>query len=259
MTKALRILLSNDDGYSSVGIKRLYEALISRHDVTVAAPQNEQSGIGHAFTFNKPICFAKLPETMGMNGYMVAGTPSDCVKFAISRLLNEKPDVVVSGVNSGENSGISGFYSGTLAAAREGAFWRIPSFAFSLCAGGEDFLVDYCSVSAGHYRQESWPSRFLVKERIKFTSTSTFPHVRRPMARDLKSRSRAWRFLTIIINPLPVIMIKTAISYTEKKKTSRVQTTMIPAPLLNKYTTITPLHFDATAHWQLKRLSCLEQ
>ena len=66
MTKRLRILLTNDDGYKSAGIKRLYETLVSRHDVVVAAPRDEQSGIGHAFTFNRPLSFAKLPEEVCM-------------------------------------------------------------------------------------------------------------------------------------------------------------------------------------------------
>ena len=91
MTKRLRIFLTNDDGYDSPGIRHLYEALAREHEVVVAAPQQEQSGIGHAFTFNKPLSFSKLPDSgMPCAGYIIKGTPSDCVKFAISYLLPRK-------------------------------------------------------------------------------------------------------------------------------------------------------------------------
>jgi 5'-nucleotidase len=258
MTKTLRILLSNDDGYSSVGIRRLYEALISRHDVTVAAPQSEQSGIGHAFTFNKPICFAKLPETMGMNGYMVAGTPSDCVKFAISHLLNEKPDVVVSGVNSGENSGISGFYSGTLAAAREGAFWRIPSFAFSLCTGGEAFLGDYCSAALDiidKIMAVSLPCQ--GTNQIYFNVN--FPSCSPADGKGLKITQQSMAFFDDHYKSASGNNDQDGYIVYGEKKDVEGSNDYDSRALLNKYTTITPLHFDATAHWQLKRLSCLEQ
>jgi 5'-nucleotidase len=258
MTKPLRILLSNDDGYSSVGIKRLYEALISRHHVTIAAPQSEQSGIGHAFTFNKPIYFAKLPETMNMNGYMVAGTPSDCVKFAISHLLGEKPDVVISGVNCGENSGISGFYSGTLAAAREGAFWRIPSFAFSLCAGGEAFLVDYC-----YKALEIVDKVMAVSVPLQGTNqiyhNVNFPSCSPSDSKGLKITRQSMAFFDDHYKSALCDNNQDGYIVYGEKKDVESSNDFDSRALLNKYTTITPLHFDATAHWQLLRLSCLEQ
>jgi 5'-nucleotidase len=127
-----RLLLTNDDGYAASGIRRLYAQLIAEYEVTVIAPQTEQSGIGHAFSYKSPLSYMPIPAEMNMNGYAVAGTPSDCVKFAIAHLLKSKPDCIVSGMNIGENTGVSSHYSGTVAAAREGALWAIPSIAFSL-------------------------------------------------------------------------------------------------------------------------------
>jgi 5'-nucleotidase len=258
MTKPLRILLSNDDGYSSIGIKRLYEALISRHHVTVAAPQSEQSGIGHAFTFNKPIRFAKLPETMNMNGYMVAGTPSDCVKFAISHLLSEKPDVVISGVNSGENSGISGFYSGTLAAAREGAFWRIPSFAFSLCSGGEAFLVDYCRTALDIIDKVLSVSLPLQGTNQIYHNVN-FPSCSPAESKGLKITQQSMAFFDDHYKSAPCDDKQDGYIVYGEKIDVEGSNDYDSRALLNKYTTITPLHFDATAHWHLQHLSCLEQ
>jgi len=126
------ILLTNDDGFHAPGIKYLYDALSPRYNVVVAAPLKEQSGVGHTFTFMRPLTCRTAGAGDQMPGYIIDGSPADCVKFAISTLLPQRPDIVVSGINNGDNSGIASFYSGTVAAAREGAFYGIPSFAFSM-------------------------------------------------------------------------------------------------------------------------------
>lgn len=129
----MHILLTNDDGFEAEGLRALYTVLARSHEVTVVAPETEHSGVGHAFTLNAPLSIRPIPPQAGMNGYIVDGTPSDCVKFAMGHLLTHMPDAVVAGLNVGENTGTSGWYSGTVAAAREGAFWRVQSFAFSVC------------------------------------------------------------------------------------------------------------------------------
>ncbi len=138
-------MLTNDDGYDAKGIKALYEALSRRYTVTVVAPQTEQSGIGHAFSYKTPLSYHRIPDSFGMNGFAVSGTPADCVKFAVSHILDAKPDFVISGMNLGENTGISGHYSGTVAGAREGALWGVRSIAFSLAEESESHLSYYCS------------------------------------------------------------------------------------------------------------------
>ncbi|MGB7567624.1 MAG: 5'/3'-nucleotidase SurE [Chitinivibrionales bacterium] len=258
MTKRLRILLTNDDGYQSAGIKRMHEALVSRHEVIVAAPRNEQSGIGHAFTFNRPLNFARLPEEACMDGYMVSGTPSDCVKFAISYLLKEKPDIIVSGVNSGENSGISGFYSGTLAAAREGAFWGIPSFAFSLCVGGEGFLIDYSRKALDIMDLVMAAASPSVDNNQTYYNVN-FPSCSPELCKGIKVTRQSLAFFDDRYELIKVENAQDGYMVYGEKKEIEGSDLYDSRALMNQYITITPLHFDATAHWQLRPLSSLER
>lgn len=141
------ILLTNDDGYGAPGIESLCKALSVSHVPNLVAPASEQSGIGHAFTFTSPLHCEKQGRPDGLEAYTVGGTPSDCVKLGVAQLLEEKPDVIVSGMNAGENTGIAGHYSGTVAAAREGAFWGIPSVAFSLCSNAFEHVDSYSALA----------------------------------------------------------------------------------------------------------------
>ena len=145
----MRILLTNDDGVEAVGLRCLAEALGARHELLIVAPGHEQSGIGHAFTFKTPLYYRQTRAGGGPPTYAVDGTPADCVKFAVAFLAKPRPDVVVAGMNIGENSGISSIYSGTVAAAREGALWGIPSFAFSVAGTIERYAADYAVRAAG--------------------------------------------------------------------------------------------------------------
>ena len=147
MSRRLRILLTNDDGFSSPGIHHLYDVLKNDHSVTVVAPEQEQSGIGHAFTYNKPLMFRMRKFNGSVEGYSVSGTPADCVKIALCHILEEKPDVIVSGMNNGNNTGIAGYYSGTVAAVREGAFWQVTSIAFSLCERDPCYFSEYALIA----------------------------------------------------------------------------------------------------------------
>lgn len=132
----MKILLTNDDGIFAPGLHALEKSLRRLGDVFVAAPSIEQSGISHALTYLKPIHAIKIdPESsnlgMELHGFAIDGTPSDCVRLAVSKLMDEKPDIVVSGLNKGLNAGINVLYSGTVAGAREGSMFGIPSFAVS--------------------------------------------------------------------------------------------------------------------------------
>jgi 5'-nucleotidase len=130
----MRILLTNDDGVLSPVLHRSAAALAREHDVVIAAPARDQSGKSHAFTHGEGVLLTyDRDETAPWPLYRVDGTPSDCVKFAVSHLLkDDRPDLVLSGPNLGENAGISAIYSGTVAAAREGALWGLPALAVSL-------------------------------------------------------------------------------------------------------------------------------
>lgn len=128
----MKILLTNDDGIYAEGIYAAYRELIKIGDVTVVAPDSERSSVGHGITLSHPIWYKKVNRKGKFFGYGISGTPADCVKFAVSIILKTKPDMVVSGINLGQNDGCSVFYSGTVAGAREGALLGFPSMAISL-------------------------------------------------------------------------------------------------------------------------------
>lgn len=129
----MRILVSNDDGVFSPGIAALARALMALGDVTVCAPQSEQSAVSRALTMTRPLRLepVKVPG-LDCPCWAVDGTPTDCVKLAISRLFDVPPDIVVSGINIGANLGSDVLFSGTVAAAMEGAMQGIPAVAVSL-------------------------------------------------------------------------------------------------------------------------------
>jgi len=126
------ILLTNDDGIYAPGLYALYESLINIADVTVVAPDSEKSAVGHAITITDPLRVMPFEKFEKFFGHAVHGTPADCVKIAYFALLDRKPDMVVSGINYGSNTGINVIYSGTVSAATEGTVLGIPSFAVSL-------------------------------------------------------------------------------------------------------------------------------
>jgi len=139
-----RILVTNDDGIYSEGLRKLAAALRPIADVIIVAPDREQSAASHALTLNRPLRLLKIEE----NEYIVDGTPSDCVNLAILNLLKgNRPDLIVSGINFGPNLGDDVTYSGTISAAFEGALLHIPSIAFSALVG-EHFSFDRCAAFA---------------------------------------------------------------------------------------------------------------
>src|SRR5580692_10913232 len=131
--KSMRILLTNDDGIYAPGLRALRKELLKLGDVTVVAPAGEQSAVGHSITLLTPLLVQEvLDENNEPMGWAVEGRPADCVKLALLELLKTPPDVVISGLNAGSNAGINVLYSGTVAAAIEGAFFRKTSIAVSL-------------------------------------------------------------------------------------------------------------------------------
>lgn len=132
------ILVTNDDGVFSPGIEALYETMKALGDAIVVAPDRHVSAAGHSLTMCRPLMVNKIRE----NVYCIDGTPTDCVTIALGKILDRQPDLVVSGINEGGNLGDDVTYSGTVAAAIEGAIMGIPSIAFSLvCSSDFDFTV----------------------------------------------------------------------------------------------------------------------
>ena len=132
MMTGMHILICNDDGIHAPGIRVLHEALDPLGRVSVVAPDSERSAVGHAITVASPLKAREVELPGAFSGQAVSGTPADCVKLAVSCLLEEPPDLVASGINLGPNAGISVLYSGTVSGATEGAILGIPSIAFSL-------------------------------------------------------------------------------------------------------------------------------
>src|SRR5436305_6085014 len=126
------ILVTNDDGITAPGLHALMETMMELGEVIVVAPDSPQSGMGHAITINNPLRLDKVEIHSGIYGWQCSGTPVDCVKIAIDKILHRKPDLCVSGINHGSNSSINVIYSGTMSAAMEGAIEGIPSAGFSL-------------------------------------------------------------------------------------------------------------------------------
>lgn len=124
----MRILISNDDGYQAPGIRALAAALSRHGEITVVAPDRDRSGASNSLTLDSPIRATVLPDGV----IRVEGTPTDCVHLAITGLLEQEPDIVVSGINAGANMGDDVIYSGTVAAATEGRFLGLPAIAVSL-------------------------------------------------------------------------------------------------------------------------------
>lgn len=132
------ILVTNDDGYMAPGIQNLVEAVKDLGKVVVVAPDKPQSGMGHAITIGQPLRLHKVNTFGDIEAYACTGTPVDCVKLAVDKVLHRKPDICVSGVNHGANHSINVIYSGTMSAAVEAAIESIPSAGFSLL----DFSIE---------------------------------------------------------------------------------------------------------------------
>jgi len=140
----MRILLSNDDGYFAPGLAALAEAMRSVGDVTVVAPERDRSGASNSLTLDRPL---RVRRSHG--GFLyVDGTPTDCVHLAVTGLLDQLPDIVVSGVNDGANMGDDTIYSGTVAAATEGFLLGLPSIAVSMVSRSNGHFETAARVAA---------------------------------------------------------------------------------------------------------------
>jgi len=132
------ILVTNDDSVNAKGIQSLVKIASTLGTVIVVAPNKPQSGMGHAITLSDPIRLNRVAMFGEVEAYSSSGTPVDCVKLAIYEVLHRKPDLVLSGINHGENSSTNVLYSGTMSAAIEGAMEGIPSIGFSLSTYSDD-------------------------------------------------------------------------------------------------------------------------
>lgn len=245
------ILLTNDDGITAPGILAMYRALLDLGEVHVVAPETVQSATGHGITLSTPLLTSRTTMAEGIVGTAVDGRPADCVKLAVNQLLPRKPDLVVSGVNSGANVGINVVYSGTVAAAIEAAFLGLPAVATSLLLK-RDVPADYDAaaketvvairdllargLTAGDVVSVNVPALHPHEQSrgLKYCRQCTRPWVDTYEKRlDPRGRPYFWNS--------SVFSLGTTDSDTDV------------AYLRDGFTTITPLQFDLTQHQQLAR------
>jgi 5'-nucleotidase len=174
----MRILVTNDDGYMAVGIRTLADAARTLGEVTVVAPDREQSATSHSLTLHHPLRVRASADDV----QVVDGTPTDCVMLGLGELLAEKPDFVFSGINHGSNLGDDVLYSGTVAAAMESAILGIPSIALSFASRDADRIPAYQDVIAKLLKQlveqTSFPNETLLNVNIPPVDPDTIKGVR---------------------------------------------------------------------------------
>jgi 5'-nucleotidase len=160
----MRILISNDDGYLAPGINALADALAAVADIVVVAPDSNRSGASNSLSLDRPLSVSKAAN----NYYFINGTPTDCVHVALTGMLDFRPDLVVSGINNGQNMGDDTLYSGTVAAATEAYLFGIPAIAFSQVNAGWEHVDAAARVARDIVlrRFEALPSPFLLNVNI---------------------------------------------------------------------------------------------
>ena len=248
----MRILLTNDDGIHAPGLRALHAELVKLGEVTVVAPATEQSAVGHSITLSTPLIVQEITEEeKQFSGWAVEGRPADCVKLALLELLPEPPDVVVSGMNAGSNAGINVLYSGTVAAAVEGAFFRQTSIAIS---------QEYTKLKTPDFKQGAKVALKVVQQILNHEPVKgslfnvNVPSFDKGPIRGVK---------TLPMNVAP---------YTEafdRREDPRGRTYFWSTPehgcpdphpesdvtaLDESYVTVTPLYFDLTHHETLQRM-----
>lgn len=174
------ILISNDDGFYSKGISELIKFLRPLGELVVMAPDSARSGYSSAMTTNSPVHYQLVRRDVGLTIYKCSGTPTDCIKLAMHSILDRKPDLVIGGINHGDNSAVNVHYSGTMGVVIEGALKGVPSIGFSITTHDVDANFDAC----GSYIKEI--TRMVLEKglppltclNVNFPTTPTFKGVR---------------------------------------------------------------------------------
>jgi len=238
------ILLTNDDGYNAPGLCALAEALQDFAKVSIVAPSREQSGAAQSLTLRQPIVCNKIKE----GHWAIDGTPADCVIVALHKLLEERPDMVISGINSGANLGENIYYSGTVGAAREAAIHHIPAVAISLCskkpAAKFDGAARVARSAAELILKEGLPEQVLLSINVpdpwsggvKFTRQSK-KITRNQLIEGKDPRGRTYFWLS------------------EQRIDKNVEPDTDYAAIFAEAVSITPLHLDPTHTKSLNHLS----
>ncbi len=245
------ILVTNDDGITAPGLRSLVDAMKQIGDVVVVAPDSPQSGMGHAITIGKPLRLDKIEVHGEFLGYQCSGTPVDCVKLAVNKILHRKPDLCVSGINHGSNSSINVIYSGTMSAAMEGAIEGIPSIGFSL----NDYSLEadftacrhYAKIIARNILKNGMPSDTLLNVNLPKMSLKQIKGIK--LCRQALAKWEEEFDERVDPNKRPYYWL------TGKFKNYDKGDDTDEWALKNGYVSVVPVHFDFTAHHAFQHLN----
>lgn len=243
------ILVTNDDGIYASGIYALYKAMSEVGHAVVVAPDSERSAVGHMLTMSDPLRVWDVERYGEIFGHAVNGTPADCVKLAVKAILDNKPDLVVSGINQGPNTAINVIYSGTVSAATEGTLMGIPSIAFSYASfKSSDF--GFASRFAGYL------ARLVLEKKLPVGTllNVNIPAVPEPEIKGVKitrqGKGRYEEFFEKRIDP----MNRNYFWLSGKKLQLDNDSDVDDVAVLENYVSITPLHFDLTNYREIEDL-----
>ena len=243
MTKLL-ILITNDDGYNSKGIKALINAVKNLGKILIVAPDSPQSGMGHAISVNKPIRCYKTNFFDSVEAYCCTGTPVDCIKMGLYLLKDKKPDLILSGINHGSNVSTNILYSGTMSAAVEGALSGIPSVGYSLTDYSEDADFQYSE------KIVQIISKKVIKEGLKKGTclNVNIPNIKENQIKGIKVCRQGRAFWDDTFDhrkdPLGKDYYWLTGSFSSKEQALDTDINYLE----NNYVTIVPTQFDMTCH-----------
>ncbi len=249
MSTKPRILLSNDDGIDAPGLAALHREISQFADVTVVAPHSERSAVGHAITISDPLRVWDFKRNGAFFGFAVNGTPADCVKIAYWAILKEKPDLVISGVNLGSNSGINAIYSGTVSAATEATILNLPAFAVSLTTYTDpdfSYAAKFARNLAMHVLEHGLPRGTLLNVNVPAVSEQEVKGVR------ITRQSQATYHERFDKRVDPASRVYYWL--TGKKVDGEEDLDVDDFAIKNNYVSITPLHYDMTNYAYLDKL-----
>ena len=245
----MRVLLTNDDGINADGLYALYLRLSKKFDVTVCAPEAEQSAVGHAITLSRPLRVKEIIKNKKFFGYAINGTPADCVKIAVRCILKQKPDMIISGINHGPNLGSDIMYSGTVSAATEGTILGIPSMAISLATYENhdfSFAAEFASSLAKKIKKNGVESGVLLNVNIPGIAKSKIKGIR--ITRQGKSMYKEEFVTRLDPRGRKYYWLTGKVQWFKKSDDTDIRA------IEDKYVSITPLQFDLTAHQAIEKL-----
>jgi 5'-nucleotidase len=250
MAKKPLILVTNDDGITAPGIRKLIAVMNTIGDVVVIAPDSPQSGMGHAITIDSTLTCNKIKVDNGNQiEYKCSGTPADCVKMAVSEILDRKPDLCVSGINHGSNSSINVIYSGTMSAAVEAGIEGIPAIGFSLLDyswnANFDVLEDEIKKIATNVLENGLPEGVVLN--VNFPKSDTFKGVK--ICRQAKGNWKETFDKRLSPTGKEYYWLTGKFINLDKGEDTDLWA------LENNYVSVVPVQFDLTAHHFIQKLN----